>query len=348
MTTVLHVTRSAWFGGGERTVLELAAAARARGWRSLVAYWKREPPQGVEVEYVLLPSGAHRWPAALARLVRSVRPDLVHLHMPSAGSLGALSVRATGMRRIVYTEPGIHASGPLKVRIARRLAARVPVANVAVSEAVARSLIADGGVPARRVSVIRSGTAVAPPMAPPEPHGPPRLLCVGNLWPWKGHRVLLRALQRLDGVRLLICGDGPERARIEREAAALGVTDRVELPGYLDDPWTAAAGTWVFVHPSFHEGLPRAVREAMMRALPVVASWGGGTAEIVVDGDTGLLVPPGDSTALASAIGRLLSDRELRDRLAWAARSFALVHLRVEDMIEAYFRLYDRVLGAPG
>lgn len=137
------------------------------------------------------------------------------------------------------------------------------------------------------------------------------LICVGRLDAVKGQATLLRALVQVaaaqPAVLLLLAGDGPERPRLTALAAELGVADRVRLLGARDDvPRLLALGE-LFVLPSLQEGMPNAVLEAMAAGLPVVGTAVGGVPELVVDGETGVLVPPGDATALADALLALLA-----------------------------------------
>jgi glycosyltransferase involved in cell wall biosynthesis len=171
---------------------------------------------------------------------------------------------------------------------------------------------------------------------------------VANLWPWKGHDVLLRALAMLPAtlpLHALLVGDGVERERLEKRAAALGIAHRVRFAGYVADPWAAAAGSWAYVHPTLRDAMPSAVLEAMMSGLPVVASATGGVPEVVRDGETGVLVPPGDAAALARALRDLAADRVRRDRLASAARAYALAELRADRSLDELFELYDDLLS---
>ena len=132
------------------------------------------------------------------------------------------------------------------------------------------------------------------------------MVAVGNLYPVKDHATLLRALARLPAARVAIAGRGDQEEPLRRLAAELGLSDRVHLLGLRDDVETVFAAADVFVQPSLSEGLPLAVLEAMANGLPVVATRVGGIPEAVVDGKTGLLVPPGDPAALAAALAAVL------------------------------------------
>jgi len=153
-----------------------------------------------------------------------------------------------------------------------------------------------------------------------------RLLFTGRLAGVKGVPVLLEALVRLrrehPGVELALAGDGPDRALLEAEAQRLGIADRVRFLGYQssDHVRSLLQETDVFVLPSFAEGVPVVLMEAMASGVPVVSTRVAGVAELVEHGVSGFVVPPGDVDALAGAIDALLADPELRTRFAAAGR----------------------------
>jgi glycosyltransferase involved in cell wall biosynthesis len=342
LTRILHVTRSAWGGGLERAALALAEAALDRGWDVSIAYWHGEPPAAARVPYERVAGGrVPRWPVDVARIVKLLRPDIVHLHGSAAGSAGALAARIAGRMPIVYTEGGLIERAPLKDRLALRSTKRIPDAVIAVSDAVAQSLFHQSRFPRERIRVVHTGVADAPPLDAPADDRR-RFIAIGNLWPWKDHATLVRAAARLDAdVEVVVCGEGPCRADLERQAAAAGVEDKVRFVGFRNDPWTSACA---LVHTSRSDGFPLAIAEAMMRGLPVVATDAGGTREIVEDGSNGLLVDPGDDDAVAREMTKLANHRALRDELARNARAFAQAHLRLEPWIRTHFALYEELL----
>jgi glycosyltransferase involved in cell wall biosynthesis len=145
---------------------------------------------------------------------------------------------------------------------------------------------------------------------------------VGRLTEQKALPVLLDALENVEGALLEIVGDGPERAALERRASTPALAGRVRFTGALprDDVLRHLAGARAAVLPSAWENLPHAAVEALAVGTPVVATAVGGVPEIVTDGRNGLLVPPLDAAALAAALGRVLADDALRDRLAGEAK----------------------------
>jgi glycosyltransferase involved in cell wall biosynthesis len=176
------------------------------------------------------------------------------------------------------------------------------------------------------------------------------LIAVGRLKAPKDFLTLIRALAALadQEYEALIVGDGPDRSEVEAEIRRLGLEDRVQLAGERSDVPELLAASDVFVLSSRSEGLPVSVLEAMAAELPIVASRVGGVAELVVDRETGILVPPGDDAALAGALGRLVKDGELRRRLGAAGRARAESSFDLSGFRHAHLELYDRQLGLAG
>jgi len=176
------------------------------------------------------------------------------------------------------------------------------------------------------------------------------IVSAGSLTIHKGYSVLLEAFARLrktmPGVNLVIAGEGPERSRLEADVDRLGLGNAARLPGwmmYADVPALLAASD-VYAQPSFDEGIPRAVLEAMAMARPVIASRVGGLPELVREGTTGLLVPPGDPDALAAALARACGDRLLRERFGEAGRE-AAGEYEMGRAIQQYAELLEEAAG---
>jgi glycosyltransferase involved in cell wall biosynthesis len=167
---------------------------------------------------------------------------------------------------------------------------------------------------------------------------------VGRLITQKGHADLLRAWSLLgDGRRnavLVVLGEGSERPALEALAAALGLTGSIRFAGFREDAASLLPALDLLAHPSLFEGLPNAVLEAMAAGLPVVATAIPGNDELIRDGETGLLVPPGDPPALARALGRLLGDPALRAALGDRARARILAERGLEPMLVRYERAF--------
>jgi len=291
----------------------------------------------------------------LVSLFRRERPQVVHASSSKAGVLGRLAAAATGVPVRFFTVHGwaFSAYSGLASRLYRvsdRLMAPLTTVTICVSETELAAGLAAGTCRAEHSVVIHNAVDVT--AAPRSLHdgATPRLIAVGRLKAPKDFLTLVRALAALPdrAYEAVIVGDGPERGAVEEEIRRLGLGDRVELLGERGDVPELLAGSDVFVLSSRSEGLPVSVLEAMAAKLPVVASRVGGLVELVVDGETGLLVPPGDEAALTEALRRLVDDRELRRKLGAAGRARAEASFDLSAFRRAHLDLYTRQLGLAG
>ena len=234
------------------------------------------------------------------------------------------------------------ASAP-RVRAIRSLrTASLRRAHTIVVPSAYLAKIAQGwGLDESRIHVLIN-PAPPPSDVVPEPLPPGTFVYVGRLTEQKALTVALAALARVPAARLVLVGDGPERARLEDAAHAEGVADRVQFLGSLsrDVALRYAAGARASLLSSAWENLPHSAVEALAMGTPVVSTSVGGVPEVVRDGENGLLVPPNDPASLAVAMTRLLEDDELRERLAAAARpsvaafSRDAIYARLESLLE--------------
>jgi glycosyltransferase involved in cell wall biosynthesis len=289
--------------------------------------------------------------------------DVVHVHSSSDLGIVALGVLAARAARRPYVLT-LHTSlrhtlvvdSPVAARLKRRggplelWAVRGAAAVIALTPRVARALEDDGLAP-ERVHVIPSGVDAARFAGPHEDPFPdvghPRVVFHGRVQAEKGVHTLVEAAARLGpGVQVLLVGDGSERARVEARARELGIADRLRVTGFLphDRVPAALAHADVAVMPSVSEELGTSMLEALHRGLPLVASRVGGIPEVVRDGESALLVEPGDPAALAAALRRVLADGALAARLAAAGRaragdfSWPVLAERVLDVYRAVTR----------
>ena len=143
-------------------------------------------------------------------------------------------------------------------------------------------------------------------------------------------------------------GAGPQREKLEETVFQLGLAGRVEFLGWVDDLQSVLPRWDVFVMPSLEEGFPIAALDAMAAGLPVIASSVGGIPELVVDGETGWLVPPADVEALVSRLRPMLRSPEQRRSMGAAAQARARERFNIAQMTENFSRLYDELLGETG
>lgn len=226
-------------------------------------------------------------------------------------------------------------------RAAYRLAHRV----VANSPAAAARL-AEEGLPSGAIRVIPNGLDLDRFSPRPRTGTIRTIVTVANLRPEKCHDVLIKAFARLDpaGLRLKIVGDGPCRPALERLAHAESADTRIEFLGHREDVADLLASADLFVLPSRSEAFPNAVLEAMAAGVPVIASAVGGVVDLIEDGTTGLLVPPGDPDALRAAIERLVArptlaaslgasgQRHVRDRYSFDRMVAGFEHLFLSEL----------------
>lgn len=358
-STVLHVEAGRHYYGGARQVVYLLDGLARRGVRGVLAC-----PRGAEIarhagaaEVVELPMRgdadvALAW--RLARLARRCNAGLMHLHSRRGADVwGGIGARLAGVpavlsRRVDNPEP--RAVVALKYRLVDHV--------ITISEAIREVLLAEG-LPSHRVSCVRSAVDATPYLEPVDrtafdaefdvPAGALRLGIVAQLIERKGHRVLLEALQALQPrwpqAVLLVFGRGPLEEALRAEVARCGLQAQVRFAGFRDDLPRWLGGLDLLVHPASMEGLGVSLLQAAAAGVPIVASRAGGLPEAVADGRTGLLVPPGDVTALAAAIDGLLADAALRERMGAAGRERVLAEFSPEAMSDGNLEVYRRVLA---
>jgi len=284
-------------------------------------------------------------------LVRRFNPDLLHAHFAKEATARARELSAEIGVPFTFTAHGydIHRKPPADFRDRAAAAAAV----VTVSEVNAAYIVRTFGVPRERIAVVPCGVDTqqfSPDRAAGLPPAPPLVLCVARHVAVKNLGLLLKAcaILKVDGVdfRCVMIGDGPLRASLETDRARLNLGEIVEMPGAADQEtvarlWQQSA---VGVLTSENEGMPVCLMEAAACGVPVVATAVGGVPELVQDGATGLLVPPAEPAALAAALGRLLTDAELRSRMGKAARAHAETAFSAARQADALLKLWSRVL----
>jgi glycosyltransferase involved in cell wall biosynthesis len=291
----------------------------------------------------------------LSRLLRRERPQILHASSSKAGVLGRLAAVASRVPIRFFTVHGWAFSAysglpSLLYRITDRLMAPLTTVTICVSENERAAGLEAGTCRAEHTVVIRNAVDVFSASRSRHDRATPRLIAVGRLKAPKDFLTLVRALAALPegSFEALIVGDGPDRGAVEEEIRRLGLEKRVRLAGERSDVPALLADADLFVLPSRSEGLPVSVLEAMAAELPVVASGVGGLPELVVDGETGILVPPGAPEPLAAALGRLVEDRDLRRRFGAAGRTRAEALFDLAVFRRAHVELYERELLLAG
>ncbi|GAA4201989.1 glycosyltransferase family 4 protein [Streptosporangium oxazolinicum] len=287
--------------------------------------------------------------ARLVRLVRRLRPDVLHAFLYHAYVVGApiawlarVPVIVAGRRSLSVFKRIRYGSHVLE-RVATRLTRHVVANAVAVAEDARRT----EGLTPEKISVIYNGlpgSAFLPVVPASIVTDLPVVCCVASLREHKGHRFLVEAMALLADrgtpCTLVLAGEGPEHDVLARQAASLRVDLR--LLGLRRDVEALMGRASVVVLASLHEGMSNAVMEAMAAGKPIVATAVGGTRELL--SGRGLLVPPQDPLALADSLERLLRDPGLGVSLGGAARAWALGNLGVDSMIDRHLTLYRHLL----
>lgn len=299
----------------------------------------------------------------ISRLFRQFRPDVIHTH---GSKSEAVTLCARGKRRaaLVGSFYGRIAMGPWRWQFfdgASLVTLRAFDRVIANSRATAAQL-ERARFPMRKVSIVPSTVNMDAVTERSEalhaaaraelgiPADEPLVATMARLYDEKGHRFFLRALPSLvtehPGLRWLIIGDGPLRERLQAEARALGVADRIIFAGYRAEGWKLMAAAQVCVVPSLREGISVSLLESAMLAMPIVATVAGGNPEVVRSGESGLLVPLADVENLAAATSALLHDPALAARFGAGARARALRAFSRGTVCASTHAVYLDAMGA--
>ena len=352
---VLHVAKVAGISGSENHLLLLLPALRERGLDVRFAMLHEDEPgaaefaarleaHGIPVDRIRLRRSLG--PLAFSRLVRIIRryrPSIVHTHLVHADFHALPAGRLTRVPLLVSTKHGFNPFRDGRVfALADRLVGRLADVHIAISAGLARYLAEREGFDETTFQVVHYG--IEPGDAPPAPAGRPKLAIVGRLIPIKGHDVLFRALAAARRERpeltLDVVGDGPLGGQLRAAVDELGLGDAVTFSGRVSPVAPAFEAAEIVVVPSFGEGFGMVALEAMERGRAVVASAVGGLPEIVDDGRTGLLVPPGHVDALAAAIRDLTASPARTAAMGAAGRARALEQFSQDRCTDRILELY--------
>ena len=374
---VLHLITTLGRGGAERQLVNLVRNTHGAEFAHTVCYLHPPDDFAAELEQagheVICLNAPRKWPwlfapARLVPLLRARRPDLIQTWLFEADIAARLATLIGPRVPIVntlhlttYDAETISAAGwpPRKLAVLQRLdrwtARAARPLFVAVSEAVKRSAVRNLGVSASEVRVIYNSidqaTLSCAPDAPArvreEADIPPDAFVyinVGRLAPQKGQPILLRAFARvaasLSDAYLVFVGEGPEEETLKTLARELGIAARVKFLGRRADVGACLEMADVFVFPSLFEGLPLAPIEAMLKGLPCIAARIEPVLELFTDHDTGVLVAPGSSEELTTAMLELYHAPELRRQLGTRAQALAAERFDSRRGLHAWEQLY--------
>ena len=290
------------------------------------------------------------------RLIRRLRPAIVHAHSSKAGLVARLAARLAGVPAIFTAHGWAFTEGAPQRRrmiaiLSETLAASWSARIICVSRYDHDLALRYHVAPADRLVTIYNGIEDVSPglLAAPTSSTTVGLVMVARLSPPKDAGCLIRAARGLAGDwQISFVGDGELLAAAAQLADGLGLGSRVLFLGPRRDVPQILAGSHVFVLASNYEGLPISIIEAMRAGLPIVASNVGGVPELVTNGDNGFLVPRGDASALAEALQRLIDDPALRQRMGQRSRQRYLAEFTLDRMIRETERVYEQVLAGAG
>lgn len=369
---ILHILHSLQVGGLENGVVNLINRLDPVRFQHAICCIDASGPMA---ERIQCPTDIHEigkggqrdylLPFRIARVIRRVRPDIVHTR--NWGTIdGVIAAKLAGVKHLVHGEHGREATDPSgankRRKQFRKLISPFISRFVTVSDDLGKWLINDVGVPSNKVVQIINGVdtvrfapeIVSPSAREREGLSPDAFVIgtVGRLDPVKDQQLLIRAfalLKRCNTVqaqrlKLLIVGAGPERDRLTQLVAELGVGDAVLMPGERRDVPDQMRNMDLFVLPSIAEGISNTILEAMASGLPVLATSVGGSGELIEDGVSGYLFPTGDVERLAALITQCLNNRELSRSLGSTARRRCEEHFSLKAMAAAYARMYEDVM----
>jgi glycosyltransferase involved in cell wall biosynthesis len=365
---VVHLIKATHIAGAERHLLTLLPGLAARGidLRVLLLHPPGNtvdafvdalapiPVERIEIRRHLDPSLVGKLRARLGAL----QPDIAHTHLIHADLYGIPAARLARVKRVIVSR---HADDPFRRLLPMRLLHaglwRLATDGIAISDAVRRFCEQVEFAPPGKLRTIHYG--IVPPSAPANREsagaalraelgidaGAPLIGFVGRLIWQKGVTYGLQALARVllqrPDARLIVVGDGKERARLERQARQYGIERSVHFLGWRTDVPRLMAAFDLFLLPTLQEGFGLVLLEAMAARTPIVASAVSAIPEIVVDGETGRLVPPRDPTALSAALLDLLADAALRRHMGLLGEDRLETHFSATAMIERTLRLYE-------
>lgn len=377
VTKILYVITKANWGGAQRYVYDLATAAKERGDEVAVAYGSpgeladRLRSEGIPTFAITgLGRDARLFKDATAffsliRIIRSYNPNVIHLNSSKIGGLGTLAARLSGVKNIIFTAHG-WAFNEERPRYQKAVIAFIAWLTILLStrtilvSAAMQKQVARWPFIHRKMRVVQNGTrlysllerhearrtlaALHPALAETDLEHDLWVGTVAELHQVKGLPYAIEAIATLckkyPTIRYVIVGEGQMRPALETQIAKNNLQHHVFLLGSVREAPLYGHAYDVFLLPSLSEAIGLALLEAGLAALPTVATRVGGMPEIIIDEETGLLIPPRDPGAIAQALTTLFTDTSLQQRLGTALRQHVKTEFSLERVVRETFALY--------
>lgn len=372
--TVIYYIDSKNNGGAEQVLFTVLTKLDRKSWKPVLAYHPStgisafiKSVEAIDVDTIAMPEIRSYMEInrilKFAENLKRFRPAIFHanLNWPLSCSYGIIAAYLARVKVIIATQHLYSEIRWRRGRIEQRLISYPVDSYIAVSYDIARQLreiirsenkveVVHNGIIlenySNRLHNIPGNDVYGSIRQNRENY--PVVLTVARLDKQKGHDYLLKAATGIPGTLFVFAGDGPEKSNLENETRRLGLTDRVIFLGSRNDIPELLYGCDVFALPSLYEGLPLSIMEAMAAGKPVVASNIGGVNELILDGESGYLVPPGDTHALARAINNIISNPVLAQKMASAGKTAVTRNYSADKMIAGITEIYYRNMHCRG
>lgn len=367
---ILHIVPSLEIGGLEHIVLDFTLMAVNAGHQVDVLCLDRPGDLAASVErgggrvFCLYKPPGFRFTEldGLRDTLRKISPDVIHTHYPGALFYAGPLARRMGLNAIIHTVHGAHYEGGWRHRMTGRLGARHAKHIVCVSKATANHVLQHHITRKKKIQVIYNGINISHFQSAHSEGGRIRaelgipqstyvIGTVGRLSDVKRQDTLLRAFvnvhQSIPKSHLLVVGDGPNRQQLVELTKSLGLEEHVIFAGYRADRECCLAAMDTFALTSDSEGTPLSLLEAWATGLPAVVTAVGGLPELIENGTTGILVPPGNHEMFGAELKRILKNHKLRSDLAKASSNLVQKRFSREEMLAQYMILYKSVIKSP-
>ena len=346
---IMHVVLSLEYGGLEKVVIDLASHLNNSRFKVTICCLDRlgdlaeeAKKNGIKVIFVKRKPGINfSLPLRLRRVFKDEKIDIVHTHNHAAMLYGTLGAKLAGIHKIFNT---IHGREK-KIKNSRiwSLAWKMNSKIIAISEDAKRELVKNTRIDYERIDVIYNGIDMSK-FKKSEVNGN-IIGTVSRLSPEKDNFTMLEAFSKvaeeIDSARLTIAGDGPLKESLKAKVESLKLGGKVRFLGFRNDIPEVLSGFSVFALFSLTEGISISLLEALASGKPVVATNVGGNPEVVVDGITGLLVPPKEPERMAEAIIKILLDKEMAGRMGEVGRKRVEEKFSLERMVKEYQEIYE-------